>query len=183
MANDTAMKRLLDKQFITKWKVKFSAVNMVEQGVTLRIQWLPLFYDNRILKAIFCDYGEIMDIRMCKSPYAYIVAMYGMRKVTLRTTELSKQRIPHFVTFDSGQSLLLAMQGRPCFVWSVALLYILGKTVHWLREGRALRRCKVIRRMMLRFILMTTDFARGFGSPGGSTCRTIGSVSWIPRPY
>ena len=86
---------------------------MVEQGVTLRIQWLPLFYDNRILKAIFCDYGEIMDIRMCKSPYANIVAMYGMRKVTLRTTELSKQRIPHFVTFDSGQSLLITMQGMP----------------------------------------------------------------------
>ena len=113
LANDTAMTRLLDKKFITNGKVKFSVVSMVEQMVTLRIHWLPLFYDNRILKAIFCDYGEIMDIRMCKSSYANVVAMNGLREVTLRTTELLKQKIPHLVTFDSGQSVLVTMQGRP----------------------------------------------------------------------
>ena len=60
MANDTAMTRLLDKidkNIITNGKVKFSIVSMMEQVFTLKIHWLLLFYDNRVLKAIFCDYG------------------------------------------------------------------------------------------------------------------------------
>ena len=50
---------------------------------------------------------------MCKSSYANVVAMNGTREVTLRTTEVYKQKIPHLVTFHSGQSALITMPGRP----------------------------------------------------------------------
>ena len=113
LANDAALKYLLDKKVISNGKTRFTVTSMAEQVVKVRVHWLPLYYDNRILKAIFCDYGEIIDIKMCKSSYANVVAMNGTREVTLRTTEVYKQKIPHLVTFDSGQSALITMPGRP----------------------------------------------------------------------
>ena len=41
-------------------------------------------------KAIFCEYSEVLDIRMCKSSHANFVAMNGMREVTIKTDEVTK---------------------------------------------------------------------------------------------
>ena len=81
--NESTLQKLPDKKIVTNGKVRFSVVSMVEQIVKLKSHWLPLFYDNRIPKAIFCDYGEVMDIHMCRSSHAKVVAMNGMREVTL----------------------------------------------------------------------------------------------------
>ena len=103
---------LRDKKVIGNNKVKLNVISMAEEIVTLRVHWLPLYYDNRLLKAIFCEYGEVLDIRMCKSSHANLVAMNGMREVTIKTVEVTKQKIPHLVTFSSGQSILITMRGR-----------------------------------------------------------------------
>ena len=50
--------------------------------------------------------------RFCKSSHANLVAMNGMREVTIKTDKVTKQKIPHFVTFSSGQSILITMRGR-----------------------------------------------------------------------
>lgn len=113
LADEEALQSLKDKKVIGNSRVKFNVVSMSEQVVTLRVHWLPLYYDNRLLKAIFCDYGEVLDVKMCKSSHARLVALNGMREVTLRTDEVLKQKIPHLVTFGCGQSILVTMYGRP----------------------------------------------------------------------
>ena len=94
-------------------KGQFGVVCLTEQTVKLKIHRLLLYYNNRLLKAILCDYGGILDISMCKSSYAHVCAHNGMREVLLRTDEVHKQRIPHLVKLGSGQSILVTMLGRP----------------------------------------------------------------------
>lgn len=105
LSNEEVLKNLVDKRVI-------SVVSMYEQTVRLKIHWLPLFYENRLLKAIFCDFGEVSDVQMCKSSYANVCAMNGQRELLLKTDEVSNQKIPHLVKLGSGQSLLVTMQGR-----------------------------------------------------------------------
>ena len=112
LSNEGTVNSLRDKKVIGNSKVKLNVISMAEQIVTLRVHWLPLYYDNRLLKAILCEYGEILDIRMCKSSHANLVAMNGMREVTIKTDEVTKQKIPHLFTFSSGQSILITMRGR-----------------------------------------------------------------------
>ena len=113
LSNEAVLNRLVKRGVIGHNKLKFNVVSMCEQIVTLRVHWLPLFYDNRLLKAIFCDYGEVLGVRMCKSSHAQVVALNGLREVTLKTDEVLKQKIPHLVKFNSGQSILVTMMGRP----------------------------------------------------------------------
>lgn len=113
LSNEGVVQKLKSKKVIGSGKTRFTVMSMSEQVVNLRIHWLPLYYDNRILKAIFCDYGEVLDIRMCKSSFANLVALNGLREITLKTDEILKQKIPHLVKFNCGQSILVTMQGRP----------------------------------------------------------------------
>lgn len=113
MGNEEIVRRLKEKKFLEVDKLKFMVMCMTEQLVSIRVHWLPLFYDNRIVKAMLSDYGEIQDIRMCKSSYANLVAMNGIREVLIKTDEIKKQQIPHLINFGCGQSVLLTMQGRP----------------------------------------------------------------------
>ena len=50
---------------------------------------------------------------MCKSSYALVCAMKGMREVLLKTDEVQKQNIPQLVKLGSGQCILVRIQGRP----------------------------------------------------------------------
>ena len=108
LANVAALNILLYKKVITNGRSKFSVTRMSEQAVKVNVHWLPICYDDRIVKAMLCDNGEILNIHLCKSSYANVVAMNRMREVIIRTTEARKQLIPHLVTFDS----LLTMSGR-----------------------------------------------------------------------
>ena len=74
-----------------------------------------MYYSYRLLKAIFCDYEEVLDVNLCKSSYAHVCVLNGLREVVLRTDEIKQQKIPHLVKLGSGQSILVTMQGRPPF--------------------------------------------------------------------
>ena len=113
MANEEVVKMLKEKKVLEDGRLKFMVMCMTDQLVNIRVHWLPLFYDNRIVKAMLSDYGEIQEIRMCKSSYANLVAMNGIREVLIKTDEIKKQQIPHLINFGCGQSVLLTMQGRP----------------------------------------------------------------------
>lgn len=93
----------------------FDVMKMTEQVLNLRIHWLPIYFDNSILSEILSQYGEILDIKMLKTAHEKLVAYNGVREVRLKTDEFHKQQIPHIVNFNSGQSILITMQGRPPF--------------------------------------------------------------------
>ena len=105
--------RLKKQGIIGSGNFRFNAISMSEQVVSLRIHWLPLYYDNRILKSIFCDFGEVLDVRNLKSSHKDLSAYNGTREVILKTDEVFRQKVPHLVKFGSGQSILVTMQGRP----------------------------------------------------------------------
>ena len=113
LSNDTIQRQLRALKIIGSGKCQFSVVAMNEQTVRCKIHWLPLYYSDRLLKAIFCDYGEVLEIQMCKSSYANVCAYNGQREVLLRTDEVHKQNIPHLVKLASGHSILITLQGRP----------------------------------------------------------------------
>ena len=58
LANDAALKHLLDKKVISNGKTRFTETSMAEQVVKVSVYWLPLFYENRILKAISATMGK-----------------------------------------------------------------------------------------------------------------------------
>ena len=47
-----------------------------------------------------------------KTSHSRLSALNGTREVLLRTDEIHKQRIPHLIKFNSGQSVLIIMAGR-----------------------------------------------------------------------
>ena len=109
---DTA-KRLMEMKYIGRGSKRFTVMLCSEQIVSLRVHWLPMYYQDRLLKAIFCDFGEVLEVKHMKTSYTNVCTLNGMREVILKTDEKLKQRIPHMVKFGCGQSMLITMQGRP----------------------------------------------------------------------
>lgn len=91
----------------------FDIMKMNEQVVSLRVHWLPLYYDSLILKEALQNFGEVIDVSMLKTAHANCVTLDGVREVRLKTDERNKHKIPHIIHFSSGQSVLVTMQGRP----------------------------------------------------------------------
>lgn len=108
-----AVDRLISLGKLTQGNYTYDVMKMTEQVVTLRIHWLPLFFDNLILKEIFNQYGEILDITMSKTSHEKLVAFNGTREVRMKVDEFQRQQIPHVVHFNSGQAILVTMAGRP----------------------------------------------------------------------
>ena len=73
---------------------------------------MPLYYDNLILHEALHSFGEVVDVKMLKEANANSVTFDGVREVRLRTDEMQKHTIPHVIHFNSGQTVLLTMQGR-----------------------------------------------------------------------
>ena len=92
---------------------RFAIMCMSEQIVSLRIHWLPVYYNNSILREIFGEWGKVLSVDMLKTAHENHVILDGTREVKLKTDELSKQQIPHVVNFRSGQKVLVTMAGRP----------------------------------------------------------------------
>ena len=92
---------------------QFDIMKLTEQIVTVRVHWLPLYFDNVILEEIFGEYGQVLGISMMKTAHAKLVAQNGSREIRLKTDEFKKQLIPHLVKFKSGRSVLITMAGRP----------------------------------------------------------------------
>ena len=82
-------------------------MKMNEQVVSLRIHWLPIYFENAILREIFEADGKIMDIKMLKTAHEKFVAFNGIREIRLKTSEFKRQLIPHLVKFNSGNQFLL----------------------------------------------------------------------------
>ena len=109
---DDAMRKIHAKTSIVINKIPFDIMRMDEQIVNLKVHWLPLYMDNSLLWEIFSEYGKVVDVSMQKTSHALVSAFNGIREVRLKTDEFRKQRIPHLVNFNSGQSILITMAGR-----------------------------------------------------------------------
>ena len=109
---DDAMLMMHKKGSILINKVVFNIMKMDEQIVTLRVHWLPLYMDNSLLREVFAEYAKVIDVVMLKTSHAIVSAYNGVREVSIKTDEFRKQRVPHLVNFNSGQSMLVTMQGR-----------------------------------------------------------------------
>ena len=107
------MDRVSALKKITVSNRDFENLKLNEQMVTIRMHWLPLYYDNLILIEVFQDFGQVTKVTSLKTAHANCVTLDGVREVRLKTDEDSKHNIPHIVHLPSGQSLLLTMIGRP----------------------------------------------------------------------
>ena len=108
---DTADK-LRRKKVLKDKNLVLDVMMMNEQIVNIRVHWLPIYYDGSILREIFAEYGEVLDIKMNKTSHAKLTAFNGQREVRLKCDEFRKQRIPHLINFQSGQSILITLPGR-----------------------------------------------------------------------
>ena len=88
-------------------------MSITERNVSLRIHWLPTYYDNSIIKEIFSDFEKVLSIDDLKTAHENRVTLDGTRQVVLKTDELLKQQIPHIINFKSGNKVLVTMPGRP----------------------------------------------------------------------
>ena len=110
---EDTLEAIVAKQEFKVGGTHFDIMKLTEQIVTLRVHWLPLYFDNVILEEIFSEYGQVIDIKMMKTAHAKLVAQNGSREIRLKTDEFKKQTIPHLVKFKSGRSILVTMAGRP----------------------------------------------------------------------
>ena len=55
----------------------------------------------------------MLDVKLCKTSRTNMVTLNGTREVLLRVDEILKHKIRHLVTFGSGQSTPITMQGPP----------------------------------------------------------------------
>lgn len=107
------VERVVDLGEIYAGKCKYLIMKMSEQVVSIRVHWLPIYFDNAILHEILSDYGKVLDISLMKTSHEKLVALNGTREVRLKTDEFRRHQIPHMVQFKSGQNILLTMAGRP----------------------------------------------------------------------
>ena len=91
----------------------YQIMKMNEQVVSIRVHWLPLYFDNSILHEILGQFGEVLSVKLLKTAHANVVTFDGVREVKLKVDEFQKQQLPHLVRFNSGQSILLTITGRP----------------------------------------------------------------------
>lgn len=85
-------------------------MSMTDQLVIIRVHWLPLFYDNRIINTMLSDCGEIQNIRFCKSFHANFVAMNTKRQAVINTNEIKKQQIPYLINVARTAALVSKVQ-------------------------------------------------------------------------
>lgn len=108
-----AVDKLAAQEYIYFKRGKFSIVKMSEQIVKLRVHWLPLFYNDSLLKYIFSDFGKVLAVERLKTAHERMTVLNGIREVTLKVNEIEKQCIPHIINFGAGQSMLVTLSGRP----------------------------------------------------------------------
>ena len=107
------VERVAALKSITAGDTKFDIMKLDEQVVSLRVHWLPLYYDNLLLNEILDSFGNVMSVNYLRTAHAECVTLDGVREVRLKTDELRKQRIPHVVHLSSGVTILITMPGRP----------------------------------------------------------------------
>ena len=78
LSNEQTVARLKELKNVRSGRTNFFVTSMAEQVVSLRVHWLPLYYEDRILKAMLCLYGEVVDIKNMTSTYGNITAMNGI---------------------------------------------------------------------------------------------------------
>ena len=71
----------------------FDSMKLNEQVKNVRIHWLPLFYDNTILRQILSAYGEILDFKMLKAAHEKVVVLDGVREVKMCVDEVKKHTV------------------------------------------------------------------------------------------
>lgn len=84
-------------------KFTFDLVHMSQQVIKLRVHWLPLFYGDS-LKSVFCEYGEVIEVKRLKTAHDNVVLLNGIREVTLKVDETEKLKIPHLWSVSFGDN-------------------------------------------------------------------------------
>lgn len=113
LAYSDSVEKLIQKGVVTSGNCEYATMKMTEQIVSLRVHWLPVYYDNSIIYDIFSEFGKVMSVDMLKTAHREHVTLDGTREVKLKVDEFMKQNIPHIVNFKSGQKILITMAGRP----------------------------------------------------------------------
>ena len=113
MADLASVEKIVSLQKLQAGRTALNIQRMTEQTITLRVHWLPLYYENSILKSALSRFGEITSINMLHTSNEKFKTLTGVREITMITDEVRRQNIPHLINFQSGQSCLITMLGRP----------------------------------------------------------------------
>ena len=88
--------KLISVGEISTGKSRYAVMKMTEQIVSVRVHWLPVYYDNSILWEIFSEFGKVLSVDMLKTAHGEHVTLDGTRQVKMKVDE-----------FKNRQSLIL----------------------------------------------------------------------------
>ena len=115
---DDTVQKLLEMQRFKVGDDMMIISHMSRVFLTVRVHWLPIQYDNSLLKEIFGAYGKVLNVRMLKTFHEKFEIYTGVREVIMEVDEKRKQDIPHLIQFKTGHSILVTMAGRLPFCLS-----------------------------------------------------------------
>ncbi|KAH3828489.1 hypothetical protein DPMN_130469 [Dreissena polymorpha] len=92
--------------------VKYFVQSYGKQLVDVRVHWLPVFIDNRVLEEMFGTFGTVISIKHETMDMDGFHVISGVRVVRLQIDEEAKNSIPHLLNFACGAKALLTVRGR-----------------------------------------------------------------------
>ncbi|KAH3804370.1 hypothetical protein DPMN_132654 [Dreissena polymorpha] len=92
--------------------IKYFFSSYGKQFVDIRVHWLPVFIDNRVLSEMFEQFGKVISIKNEIMDMEDFHVMSGVRIVRMQMDEEAKNAIPHLLSFACGTRALLTVRGR-----------------------------------------------------------------------
>ncbi|KAH3804358.1 hypothetical protein DPMN_132642 [Dreissena polymorpha] len=92
--------------------VKYFFQSYGKQLVDVRVHWLPVFIDNRVLEEMFGIFGSVISVKHETMDMEGFHVISGVRVVRLQMDEEAKNSIPHLLNFACGAKALLTVRGR-----------------------------------------------------------------------
>ena len=91
---------------------KASICPIEAQTVRVRVHWLPNYIRDSYVKVFLSAYCQPLTIRPLHNEDDGVYTYNGVREVQCIMSEEQKSKIPHVVRFESGESMLITIQGR-----------------------------------------------------------------------
>ncbi|KAH3872611.1 hypothetical protein DPMN_035830 [Dreissena polymorpha] len=97
---------------VTYEAIKYFFSSNSKQFVDVRVHWLPIFVDNRVLSEMFEEFGTVISIKKERMEMEDFHVISGVRVVWLQMDEEAKNLIPHLLGYACVTKALLTVRGR-----------------------------------------------------------------------
>ena len=76
---DDCAEKLKSQQQIKCGSTSLDVMNMTEQIISIRVHWLPIFYDNGIIQDMLSLYGDVIEVKMLTTEHAKLSTKNGIQ--------------------------------------------------------------------------------------------------------